>query len=76
MADPQVVARGTMVEAEDGAGRFLVPNPPFQFADRSVAAGRKVPALGEHTRDLLESILKMDASEISELTDRSVVDGR
>jgi CoA:oxalate CoA-transferase len=76
MADQQVVARGTMTETEDGAGRFLVPSPPFQFADSSIAVGRKVPLLGEHTRDLLKTVLKMDASEITELSERLVVAGR
>jgi CoA:oxalate CoA-transferase len=57
MADPQVVARGTMASVTDAAGTFLVPNPPFQFADGTVAAAPSVPALGAHTKEVLEKIL-------------------
>ncbi len=73
IADPQVVARGTMAYAQDGAGRFLVPNPPFQFADGSVAIDGRVPALGEDTRDVLEKILKMTVGEIAALGERAVI---
>jgi len=73
MADPHVVARGTLASVTDAAGTFLVPNPPFQFADGSVEAGRKVPLRGEHTRDILGTVLKMEAGEINELIGRSIV---
>jgi crotonobetainyl-CoA:carnitine CoA-transferase CaiB-like acyl-CoA transferase len=56
MADPQVVARGTMAPVTDAAGTFLVPNPPFQFADGTVAAAPTVPALGAHTKEVLERL--------------------
>ena len=56
MADPQVVARGTMASVADAAGTFLVPNPPFQFADGTVAAAPTVPALGAHTKEVLERL--------------------
>jgi len=75
IADPQIAARGTMAEAEDGAGRFMVPNPPFQFADGSVKTGRKVPLLGEHTRGLLKDVLGMESGEISGLIERAVISG-
>jgi len=57
MADPHVVARGTLASVTDGAGRFLVPNPPFQFADGTVAAAPTVPALGAHTKEILQKML-------------------
>jgi CoA:oxalate CoA-transferase len=57
MTDPQVVARRTMASVTDAAGAFLVPNPPFQFADGTVAAAPTVPALGAHTKEVLERIL-------------------
>jgi len=50
MAEPQTVARGTMATVEDAAGPFLVPNPPFKFADGSVGAQAAVPLLGQDTR--------------------------
>jgi len=57
MADPQLAARGTMVHVTDGAGAFLVPNPPFQFADSTVAVAATVPALGANTKEVLTTIL-------------------
>jgi crotonobetainyl-CoA:carnitine CoA-transferase CaiB-like acyl-CoA transferase len=74
MADPQTVARGTMATVEDAAGPFLVPNPPFKFADGSVGAQSAVPQLGQDTRAVLTDILKMDAGQIDRLVERSVID--
>ncbi len=52
IADPQTAARGLMQRIDTGTGGFLVPNPPFRFADGSVRTGDRVPRLGEHD-DLL-----------------------
>jgi len=73
MADPQTVARGTMATVKDAAGPFLVPNPPFKFADGSVGAQSEVPLLGQDTRTVLADILKMDAGQIERLVERSVL---
>ena len=67
MADPQIVARGSLSEAEDGAGRLKVLNPPFRFGDGSVGAGGKVPSLGEHTREVLETLLSLEAADVDAL---------
>jgi crotonobetainyl-CoA:carnitine CoA-transferase CaiB-like acyl-CoA transferase len=73
MADPQVVSRGTMATVEDAAGQFLVPNPPFKFADGSVTAQRQVPLLGEDTQSVLKDILKMSPPKIEMLVANGVV---
>jgi CoA:oxalate CoA-transferase len=57
MADPQLAARGSLATVTDGAGPFLVPNPPFQFADRSVGVGSTVPPLGADTSSTIKKIL-------------------
>jgi crotonobetainyl-CoA:carnitine CoA-transferase CaiB-like acyl-CoA transferase len=57
MADPQLAARGSLAKVKDGAGTFLVPNPPFQFADFSVGVKPTVPALGADTEQAIKSIL-------------------
>jgi crotonobetainyl-CoA:carnitine CoA-transferase CaiB-like acyl-CoA transferase len=67
MADPQVVVRGSWSEAEDGAGRLKVLNPPFRFGDGSVGAGGKVPSLGEHTREVLETLLSLETADVDAL---------
>ena len=56
LKDPQTVARGLMRHVPDGAGGFLVPNPPFTFSDGSVQARPTVPALGEHTDYVLAAL--------------------
>ena len=56
MADPQLVARGSLATVNDGAGSFLVPNPPFRFGDGSVGVGPDVPALGADNESMLEIV--------------------
>ena len=53
MADPQIAHRGALTEVEDDAGTFRVLNQPFRMSGASVAAGKRAPALGEHTSALL-----------------------
>lgn len=56
MADPQLAARGSLATVTDGAGSFLVPNPPFRFDDGSVGVGPEVPALGADTEAMLGQV--------------------
>jgi CoA:oxalate CoA-transferase len=61
MADPQIAHRGALAEVEDDAGSFKVLNLPFRMSGASVGAGKRAPALGEHTSALLgESGLSED----------------
>jgi CoA:oxalate CoA-transferase len=61
MADPQIAHRGALTEVEDDAGTFRVLNQPFRMSGAKVAAGKRAPALGEHTSALLgESGLSED----------------
>jgi crotonobetainyl-CoA:carnitine CoA-transferase CaiB-like acyl-CoA transferase len=53
MDDPQLAHRGALAEVEDDGGRFKVMNLPFRMSGARVAAGRRAPALGEHTRAVL-----------------------
>ena len=53
MADPQIAHRGALTEVEDDGGAFQVLNQPFRMSGASVAAGKRAPALGEHTSALL-----------------------
>jgi CoA:oxalate CoA-transferase len=73
IADPQIVARGTMMAVSDAAGPFLVPNPPFKFLDGSVGVRPQIPELGEDTRSVLQNVLKMDATTIDMLIASKVV---
>ena len=61
MRDPQIAHRGALAEVEDGGGTFKVTNQPFRMSGARVAAGKRSPALGEHTRAFLgESGLSED----------------
>jgi crotonobetainyl-CoA:carnitine CoA-transferase CaiB-like acyl-CoA transferase len=53
MRDPQIAHRGALAEVEDGGGTFKVTNQPFRMSGARVAAGKRSPALGEHTRGFL-----------------------
>jgi CoA:oxalate CoA-transferase len=53
MGDPQLVHRGALAEVEDDGGTFKVMNLPFRMSGAKVEAGKRAPALGEHTRDVL-----------------------
>ena len=54
MADPQIAHRGALTEVKDDAGTFQVLNQPFRMSGASVAAGKRAPGLGEHTRSFLD----------------------
>ncbi|WP_298259398.1 CoA transferase [Bradyrhizobium sp.] len=53
MDDPQIVHRGAVAEVEDDGGTFKVTNLPFRMSGGRVSAGKRAPALGEHTRAVL-----------------------
>ena len=56
MATPQVAHRDSMIEVEDGSGRYLVPNAPFQFTNATVEARRWVPEQGQHSAEILAQL--------------------
>ena len=62
--DPQIKARGLIVEVEGSPGRKFVKQP-IQFDGWSGDILRPSPALGEHTRELLEE-LGFDARAMAE----------
>jgi CoA:oxalate CoA-transferase len=66
MADPQLTHRGAFSEVRDAGGPFMALNPPFRMSESTTAAGALAPALGEHTREVLEAS-GFDAAEIAAL---------
>lgn len=53
LADPQVKARGMLVEQEHPVlGTVRLPNLPFRFSDCDTAPRGPAPLLGQHNRDL------------------------
>ena len=70
MADPQIAHRGALAEVEDDAGTFQVLNQPFRMSGAKVAAGKRAPALGEHTSAVLGESGLSDA-DIAAVTGKS-----
>ena len=56
MDDPQLAHRGAFSQVHDAGGSFKALNPPFRMSASRTAAGPRVPALGEHTREVLASL--------------------
>jgi crotonobetainyl-CoA:carnitine CoA-transferase CaiB-like acyl-CoA transferase len=75
MDDPGMAFRGTFARVEDGAGSFLVPNPPFQFSDATAAAQPFVATPGQHGEQILFDILGYARSEIAALRSAGVFGG-
>ena len=72
MKDPQLAERGSLAEIEDGSGKFLVPNAPFQFSTPT-AAGPAVAGLGADSRELLSGLLGLSDEEIDGLRKQRVL---
>jgi crotonobetainyl-CoA:carnitine CoA-transferase CaiB-like acyl-CoA transferase len=72
-ADVHAAAIGLLEDSEHPrAGRLRQPRHPARFAATPAAVGGPSPALGEHT-DALLAELGLDAAEIADLRERSVV---
>jgi crotonobetainyl-CoA:carnitine CoA-transferase CaiB-like acyl-CoA transferase len=54
LRDPQIAHRGALAEVEDGGGTFKVLNLPFRMSGATVAAGKRMSTLGEHTLAFLK----------------------
>jgi CoA:oxalate CoA-transferase len=65
--DPQLAARGSLSEISDTAGKFLVPNAPFQFLTTPAAAGPAVCMLGADSTQVLSELLGFSDQRIDEL---------
>jgi crotonobetainyl-CoA:carnitine CoA-transferase CaiB-like acyl-CoA transferase len=67
IADPQVAARGMMVEQDHPVlGKVRLPNLPFRFSDCDTAPRGVAPLLGQHNRDVA-SRLGYSSAEIDAL---------
>ncbi len=72
--EPQVRARHMIVKVEQpGAGTFEVANTPFKFSRTRGKAGGHAPELGEHTEELLATLLGLSEGQIAGLRLRHVV---
>ncbi|BAL22382.1 CaiB/BaiF CoA-transferase family protein [Azoarcus sp. KH32C] len=73
-ADPQVEARGLRVEMPHPlAGRVPQVANPMRFSSTPVQYRNPPPLLGEHTDDVLASLLGLAPGEITRLRDDNVI---
>ncbi|MDE2364082.1 MAG: CoA transferase [Hyphomicrobiales bacterium] len=54
LADPQLDHRDALADVTDAGGVFKALNPPFRMSDAVTRVGKHSPALGEHTRAVLQ----------------------
>jgi crotonobetainyl-CoA:carnitine CoA-transferase CaiB-like acyl-CoA transferase len=73
-ADPQVRHRGMQVTApHPAAGEVTMVANPIKFSATPVAHDRAPPLLGEHTEEVLSSVLGLGAAEIAALRQRGAI---
>lgn len=66
--DPQIEARGMLVEIEDpNLGKIRIVNSPFRLAETVAGVRGLPPLLGEHNREVLNHLLGYSAAEVTEL---------
>jgi len=64
---PEVLARDMVRQIPEGDGTISVLGTPFKFTDNTVAPFLPPPRLGQHTDDVLASVLNLNAAQIAEL---------
>lgn len=60
---------------QPGIGRFLVPGSPLDFGALPREAPKRAPILGEHTDEILSTLLDMSDAQIGALRDKKIVAG-
>jgi crotonobetainyl-CoA:carnitine CoA-transferase CaiB-like acyl-CoA transferase len=70
---PEVLEREMVRHITEGDHEIAVLGTPFKFADTELAEFRPPPLLGEHTDDVLASVLAMSPADIEQLRRDSVV---
>jgi len=67
LADPQVQARGMVVEQEHPiVGKVRLPNLPFHFSECNTTVTQPAPLMGQHNRSIAEA-LGYSSDEISQM---------
>jgi 2-methylfumaryl-CoA isomerase len=73
--DPRCSEANPMFKLTDdpGIGRYLMPSSPLAFAGQDRAAPRPAPKLGQHTDEILGTVLGLTSAAIGQLHDRKIV---
>jgi len=68
LEDPQLLMRDMIVEVNDPLfGKVKLPATPMRFSETTVINANPAPLLGEHTEEVLKTLLKMSEDEIAQL---------
>jgi succinate--hydroxymethylglutarate CoA-transferase len=70
---PEVLERDMVRHITEGDHEIAVLGTPFKFADTELGEFRPPPLLGEHTNDVLASVLAMSPADIEQLRRDGVV---
>lgn len=74
VGDPQVIARGMLVELDHPiTGRVRLPNLPFRFSDAEADPRAPAPLLGQHNREILATLLGYPEDSIVSLEQEGVI---
>jgi 2-methylfumaryl-CoA isomerase len=76
-SDPECSTENPMFSMVDqpGIGTYLMPGSPLQFGASPRLAAARAPLLGEHTDEILSTVLELSNSEIANLHDKRIVEG-
>ena len=58
-----------------GLGSYPVPSSPITFGHSGANSTKCAPLLGEHTEEILSSVVGITDTEIAQLFDRGIVAG-
>lgn len=72
LSDAQLAHRGSLATVKDPAGTFLVPNLPYRLSGGRVEVREHVPALGEHTEQVLSRIAGLRGDGLREVIERGM----
>ncbi|MEN9586916.1 MAG: hypothetical protein RIT15_491, partial [Pseudomonadota bacterium] len=71
--DPQIIARGMMLEQDHPRlGKIKMPNLPFHFSGCDITPTYVAPKLGEHNREIAAD-LGFDAATIDAMVGEGVL---
>jgi 2-methylfumaryl-CoA isomerase len=75
--DPECSTENPMFSwvEQPGIGSYLMPGSPLDFSASPRLAATRAPLLGEHTDEILSTLLDMSDREIAALHDEHVVEG-
>ena len=72
-ADEQVLHRGLQLSLDHPLGKVASVANPIRLSSTPIEYDRAPPLLGQHTREVLSSLLGLDQSALQQLADDSVI---